>query len=308
MVTDVRMSAIDRVAGRRHGLLARHEAHALLGRSRVHRWLRDGRLRLVQPGVYRTAGAPQTWHQQLAAAQLASGGVVSHRSAAELWGLIDPAGHVEVSVRPPRSPRLRPPARVHRIKDLQPELTVLRERLRITDPIRTLVDLGLGADRTVVADSLAIAISSKLLPVEAVETLRWRLSRRGRNGVGVIGAVLDDRALRDRPEGSLLEARFSGLALRHDLPRLAYQHEVWDAGRFVARVDAAVVPLCIAIEVDGFRSHSSPDAFQHDRSRQNRLISLGWLVLRFTWNDVVRRPAEVARVIRETVQVRLDAC
>ena len=57
--------------------------------------------------------------------------------------------------------------------------------------------------------------------------------------------------------------------------------------------------LRLAIEVDGFEHHSSPDAFQRDRTRQNRLVALGWTVLRFTWEDVVKRPAMVAQTIRD---------
>ena len=62
----------------------------------------------------------------------------------------------------------------------------------------------------------------------------------------------------------------------------------------------------MAIEVDGYEHHSSPEAFQRDRTRQNRLVALGWTVLRFTWDDVVKRPAMVAQTIRDAVN-RLPA-
>ena len=70
------------------------------------------------------------------------------------------------------------------------------------------------------------------------------------------------------------------------------QHEVWHAGRFIARVDAALAELRLAIEVDGFEHHSSPDAFQRDRTRQNRLVALGWTVLRFTWDGRREAPGD----------------
>ena len=69
--------------------------------------------------------------------------IVSHRSAAELWGLIQPAGYAEVSVPGGTNRDVRPPAIVHRIIDLHPELAVEREGLRVTDPVRTVIDLGL---------------------------------------------------------------------------------------------------------------------------------------------------------------------
>ena len=68
------------------------------------------------------------------AAVLAVEGIVSHRSAAELWGLIQPAGYVEVSVPAGDEPTVRPPAIVHRIKDLRPGLAV--ERVGLQSPTR----------------------------------------------------------------------------------------------------------------------------------------------------------------------------
>src|SRR5207253_8569392 len=96
------------------------------GPSRKQRWVRERRIVSVQPSVFRIIGAPETWHQSLLAAQLAVGGVVSHRSAAELWGLIQPAGYIEVSVPATIDRIVRPPAIVHRIKDLRPGLAVDR--------------------------------------------------------------------------------------------------------------------------------------------------------------------------------------
>ncbi|MGV8967955.1 MAG: DUF559 domain-containing protein, partial [Cellulomonas sp.] len=39
-------------------------------------------------------------------------------------------------------------------------------------------------------------------------------------------------------------------------------------------------------------------SFQSDRTRQNRLVNAGFTVLRFTWQDLTDRPAEVLRQIR----------
>jgi very-short-patch-repair endonuclease len=38
----------------------------------------------------------------------------------------------------------------------------------------------------------------------------------------------------------------------------------------------------LVIEVDGWAYHRTPDRFQRDRERQNRLVAAGWTVLRFT--------------------------
>jgi very-short-patch-repair endonuclease len=300
------VARLDEVVQVQYGLVTSQDATAILGPSRKQRWVSERRLVSVQPGVLRMAGAPETWHQALMAASLSAEAVISHRSAAELWGLIQPAGYVDLSVVPPRQPRLRPPDIAHRIKDLHPELAVERAGLRITDPTRTIIDLGLVLPLWSVRDAMSRGITSRLFRVNEVQLLRDALGRRGRNGTGVVSQLLEERLLTARPEESLLEKRFADLVRRHELPALTVQYEVWHAGRFIARVDAALPGQRLAIEVDGFEHHSSPEQFQRDRTRQNRLVALGWTVLRFTWDDVVRRPAMVAATIREAID-RLPA-
>jgi very-short-patch-repair endonuclease len=298
---------IDEIAGAQHGLVTAPQAIKALGRGRKQRWVTERRLVVIQPGVYRLAGAPQTWHQSVMAASLAADGIVSHRSAAELWGLIQPAGYVDIAVTPAQRPRLHPPAILHRVGDLHPELAVVREGMRVTDPVRTLVDLGLVLPHWSVREALSRGISTRLVGVDEVQQLRDALGRPGRNGTGVMRRVLEERLLTaGADDSSQLERRFSRLARAHGLPTMHLQHEVWHAGRFIARVDAAYPDRKIAIEVDGFRWHSSPDAFQRDRTRQNRLVALGWTVLRFTWDDVASRPDMVVQTIREAV-ARADA-
>lgn len=60
-----------------------------------------------------------------------------------------------------------------------------------------------------------------------------------------------------------------------------------------AVVDVAFAELRIAIEVDGRAFHTDRRSFQRDRTRQNRLVSAGWEVLRYTWEDVTQRPDQV---------------
>jgi very-short-patch-repair endonuclease len=42
-----------------------------------------------------------------------------------------------------------------------------------------------------------------------------------------------------------------------------------------------------------------------DFVRQNRLVPLGWTVLRFTWAQVMRDPAYVANVIAQVLRAEL---
>jgi len=300
------VAAIDDAARAQHGLVTSEQAVTALGPYRRRRWVTEGRVVLVQPGVYRLAGAPETWHQALKAIELSTGGIVSHRSAAEIWGLLLPSGYVEASLKQGHPTNLHPPAIAHRIKDLRIDLAVERAGLRLTDPVRTIVDLGLVVPHGLVAMALRRGISKKLVSLADARHIREGLGRRGRNGTGVLGDVIDIHVLAGEKAESELEVRFLRLRKRYELAELMLQYEVWEMGRCVARVDGAVPRLKLAIEIDGFEHHSTPEAFQLDRTRQNELVALGWTVLRFTWGDVVHHPEKVAHQIRQAIQ-RLEA-
>jgi hypothetical protein len=64
------------------------------------------------------------------------------------------------------------------------------------------------------------------------------------------------------------------------------------------KIDFAYPDVLLAIEVDGYDPHGTRKAFDTDRARQNRLVLLGWTMLRFTWPQVVREPAKVAAEVR----------
>jgi hypothetical protein len=302
---------LDLTASRQHGVVTSRQADAILGAARKGHWIRTGRLQWIQPGVLRLLGSPSSWHQQLAAAQLGADGVVSHRAAAHLWGLLRGEGAVEVSVGPRRQPRLRAPALVHRIKDLHPELAVRRTGLRLTDPRRTLVDLGLVVPARVVGDALSRGLTTKLVTLDDVRWLREALGRQGRNGTGIIGELLDRRAPTAGREESLLEHRFVDLVTRAGLEIPTLQHEIWHDGRFVARVDAAYLDVRLAIELDGYETRESPEALRRELSRQNRVLGAGWALLRFTWADVVADGTKtISQIVIERSRLahRRDLC
>ena len=73
-------------------------------------------------------------------------------------------------------------------------------------------------------------------------------------------------------------------------------------GNAPVRIDVAFPQARVAIEVDGRAFHSSPQRFQSDRTRQNRLVAAGWRVLRFTWEDLTQRPEQVLRRIAELLE------
>ena len=71
-----------------------------------------------------------------------------------------------------------------------------------------------------------------------------------------------------------------------------------------AELDFAFPDLRICIEVDGRAAHSGGRAFDRDRRRQNDLSLDGWLVLRFTWHQIVNEPEWVIGQIRLAIATR----
>lgn len=293
---------VARLARGQHGIVTRRQLRALgMDEGRIQRELEAGRLEIVHAGVYRVAGAPRTWHSAVAAAVLAAGAgaAASHRSAAALWRLTeDPTDVVEVSVPVGRYARLDGVA-VHRIGDLCPDVVARRDGIAVTNPLHTLVHLGAVVPRWQVEDALERGLVRRLYSVAAVEAARAAVARPGRNGGGVLRGILDDRALgQDRPD-SLLEVRMASLLRAAGLPAFEFQHRICDgAGRLVAVVDFARPAERLALEVDGLSAHGSAKALQSDLDRQNAVLGLGWDLRRFTWHDVVRRPAKVAASVR----------
>ena len=54
----------------------------------------------------------------------------------------------------------------------------------------------------------------------------------------------------------------------------------------------------VAVEIDGWAWHVDQDRFANDRRKGNALVRAGWVVLRFTWHDLTKRPGYVMAEIR----------
>lgn len=152
------------------------------------------------------------------------------------------------------------------------------------------------------ADVLDAALQKRYVRPETVaDDIEARLGRGRRNAAGL-------RRLRDRAlSGSRSEAeqRMAQLLRRSGTGPWAPNHPLRDTvGGVIAEIDFAHVGLRIAIEVDGRAFHSDRLSFERDRQRQNALTLGGWLVLRFTWEQITERPDEVIAVILAAVAQR----
>jgi very-short-patch-repair endonuclease len=295
----VREHDLFELASRQHGLVERSQTG--LSNGSIAEWTAAKRLVRVHPGVYRVAGAPITREQSLLAACLAAGtdSAVSHRSATHEWAMHQFPGIVEIVTPRAQWPRLHN-VRVHRSNDLRAWHVTQRHGVPITKPLRTLVDLGQSA-RWAVPDALEQGLADRLFSLKAADAALEEFSRKGRTGIGIFRRAVDERVLGEGIPDGLLEPRFARLVRQHDLPMPTFQYNVAPG----IRVDFAYVHQRIVIEVDGYATRRTAKAMTSDLDRQNRIVQLGWTVLRFTWWQVVKQPEQVAAAILVTLSSAL---
>ena len=78
---------------------------------------------------------------------------------------------------------------------------------------------------------------------------------------------------------------------------------VYDQHGLIGVVDILFPELDLVIEIDGRAWHSTPDRFESDRFRQNRLVAAGYFVLRFTWQHL-QDPNHVVRTVHAAINSR----
>jgi hypothetical protein len=286
------------LASRQHGLATRRQILDAGGSDQlIAQRCAMGWWRRVERGVYRIGAAPPTWEAKVLATCMASGGIASHRTAGVLLGVDGfRPGPVEISVCRPKRFR-RPGVRVHQSTDL--DLATIRtcRGIPTTDAARLLVDIGavLPLDRVeAVADDLLLrGLTTWPSALEAL----LRHARRGRDGVGKLRALLDERY----GEESIPLSRWSRIVVRiltdAGLPEPELEHRIYDGARFVAQVDAAWPEPMVVLELDSKKHHLNARSFERDAARRNELEILGWRVLNLTWSAMIDRPGEICRQV-----------
>lgn len=218
-------------------------------------------------------------------------GVVSHLSAARRWGwevkLVPDKPHITV-------PRNRNVSQSQRelvvphwghvakadIKDL-----VTSKRRTLRDCVQSLpFDEGLA-----VADS---ALRHGDVTRDELDEVAAGIRGPGGPKARAVARHADGRAA--NPFESVLRA----IGLYVSGIDLTPQVDIAD-GSFFARPDLVDVAAGLVVEAESHTWHSSREALQRDCRRYNELNLRGWLVLRFTWEDVMGRPGDARRVLTE---------
>jgi very-short-patch-repair endonuclease/predicted transcriptional regulator of viral defense system len=299
--------AIARLAERQHTVISLDQLKRLgLGRAAVAKRAAIGRLHRVHRGVYAVGHARLTMHGHWMAAVLACGpnAVLSHRSAAGLWGL-RPDNRARTDVSLPRpSARSRPGIDVHRSPTLTPADCTIEDGIPCTTLARTLLDLAEVVHRRSVERAIEQAEVLRLFDLRAVEEVLARAN--GRRGAAVLRTVLaelEEPALTDTD----LEERFLALCRAASLPRPEV-NEWLDIDDLPAiKADFLWRAERLVIETDGWESHGTRQAFERDRRRDERLKLAGFEPLRFTRRRIVTEPGGVIGTVSEMLARRAAA-
>ena len=211
----------------------------------------------------------------MAAILAAPGSVLSHRSAAQLWGLRD-RGPAKPEVTAPIQVR-KPSLTCHR-SALDPGEKTVRRRIPVTTVSRTLFDLAGAIGRGELEAAFDRAQLARRLDLAEIALLMERHPRRP--GAVTLRAIL---AARDTAPftRSALEERFLALIRAERLPRPHVNALVEGL-----EVDFSWPDPRLVVELDGWAHHGGQAAFERDRVRDRRLTSAGWRVVRVTWSQL----------------------
>lgn len=296
------------VAATQHSLIAHADVTACGGnKSHVRDRLRAGRWDPVGRGVSRLAGVPWTYDARVLAGVLSAGpgAVASHLCAARLLGLGFGTAGPELSI--PRGRFHRPEGvRVHQSTDLDRCGVHRIDGIPVTDPARTLLDLG----RYIGPNALQRAVEQ----ARRLELVTWSSlihclaahARQGRHGVRRLRLVIENGMPIEEVTDTDSELMALTLIREHGLAVPTLHHQVRDAdGELFAELDLAYADRLAALEIDG-TVHLDPEVRKRDDARDHELRRRGWIVRRVWWEIPMRQPRLFLKIVRDLLDDARD--
>lgn len=263
----------------------------VVSRHRLQRAVAERRVLRVARGRY---CLPELDRAMVAAVRLH--GVVSHRSAALLrgWELHRPPPEPEIVVARHRD---IPAARRRGVAVRWRQLSAEEVQARVTSPLRTVIDCA--RDLRLV-DSLAVADAARRAGDVSGPELRAAVAGLPRTGRAKAERVLLQASA---APANAFESTLRALSIEAVGPLLVPQVSFEVAGLRV-RPDLVCRRLRLVIEADSFAFHTKRHQLVRDCWRYNERSLAGWLVLRFTWDQVMFSPEWVVDVIRRAVALQ----
>ncbi|WP_341928081.1 DUF559 domain-containing protein [Nocardioides psychrotolerans] len=237
---------------------------------------------------------PEVRGQRRIASELS--GVLSHLSAAQHWGwaVKDVPDRAWVTVR--RNRVLRPEVRV-RVHAVHADLEASEVVAGVTGKLRTVLDC---ARRLPFDEALAVADSAlRSGDVTHADLVAGAARLRGRGAPEARRVARDATADAANPFESVLRA----IVLDHGGLTVRPQIAITARGQ-IFHPDLVDVGRRVVVEADSWTFHSDHRTHARDCVRYTALTVAGWLVLRFTWEQVMRSPSYV-RAVLDDLEVAL---
>lgn len=246
-----------------------------------------GRLVPLRRGVYRPCGASETWLMTAMAAVLVAGpyAVLSHRSAARLWGFAVPdITHIEITA--PRRVRIK--GVVSHCHSLSPRETTVHDQIPVTSVERTLVDMAEYTSPGELGQLIDDAWRRGLTTARRVAAVLSAHEGPGRRRRETVRKALAERGAGYHPGANAWEQEMDRRWDELGLPASVRQYKVRlkDGRHYI--LDRAIVDLKIGVEWNGRGTHGTRSGFAYDSNRRNDLTRAGWLILDFTPYSSVR--------------------
>jgi very-short-patch-repair endonuclease len=295
--TDEATRRIHELAESQHGVVARRQLLDMgMGRGLIQDRLDGRRLLTIHRGVYavghRRFDLPHRW----IAAVLACGrrAVLSHGSAAHLWGLRGSYGAIEIS-RPSGGNR-RKGILIHGYRHLPPAEVCIERGIPATTIERTLLDIATDLDERQLERALVDADRSTRLSWRAM----GRICREGDGRMGIarlrkVTQLVDPNAVYSR---SPQEVDFLALCREARLP--PPQVNVLVEGHLI---DFLWPEKRLVVESDSYGYHGDRPAFERDHQVTLELTAAGYKVLRSTYEILTKRPEMFMDQVRRSLEL-----
>jgi very-short-patch-repair endonuclease len=285
-----------RMARRQHGLFTRRQAkQAGFSPYQIRRRVAAGEwYRIVGPVLSTNADPGDAARRDLAFHLAVPGSVLAGPSAARRWGIpcLDQGSYLYVGAH--GGPRISGVRLLYESPGARE--VALSDAARVTTRPVTVFDCLRLLPQTQAVGLLESMLQRGLVTMDEIASVaRSRVGRRGTPmAVQALRLVADgSRSAAERVAARLLRSiGISGWALNRP---------IYDDAGLIGVGDIVFKAVKLVVELDGWAYHVTPEAFQRDRRRQNRLIAAGWTVLRFTWQDLTQHPAYVLNEIRASV-------
>lgn len=285
---------IARLADRQHGVVGWAQLVQLgISERTIERWLAEGRLHHLHRAIFalghpRIAEAGRRWAAVLAYGE---GALLSHRSAAVLWGLARQRSPlIDVTAATGRQGiHRREGIFIHRGR-LHPEDHAVRGGLPVTTVARTLFDLAEFTSLKRLESAWEEADRLSLLQLTAVEEVCER--GYGRRALKPIRRLLAE-ARAAQITRSPLEDDFAAFCRAHDLPTPSFNTTVLGF-----EVDALWPNERLAAELDSWEFHRHRAAFERDRARDTTLQVAGYKTIRITHRRLTQEAPTLAKALR----------